>query len=94
MSEEGNFNHPRMADYLQPEELNLDGCISLATAVLAGAAEDYLHAARQYRANPHSESARAHYRTCRNFYLSDYFQALSGGLVDGKAVLKELDDRV
>lgn len=94
MEEEGNFNHPRMADYLKPDDLNLDGCISLATAVLAGAADEYVQTARQRKAEPWNQSVQSHYKACRKFYLSDYFKAMSGGVTDGKTVLELLDRRV
>ena len=32
-----------------------------------------------------------HLRVCVNFYLSEFYTALSGGLVDGKATMEALD---
>lgn len=93
MGDEG-FNHPRMADYMRPEDLNLAGCVSLASAVLEAAAEEYLQAARHCRAEPKNKAAAAHLKTCRAFYKSDYFRALSAGVTDGEAALKALDERL
>lgn len=81
----------RMKDYLTADQLNLDGCIALAAEVLKEAAQAYVCAAREYHRDPDDAIAAANYRTCRAFYKSDYFKALSGGLVDGEQVMAKLE---
>ena len=85
------FDHPRMAEYLKPEDLNTDACVALASQILQDAAKDYIHARRALDHAPGHGPAVDHYRRCRRFYLSDWFTALSGGLADGEAVMRELD---
>ena len=85
---------PRMRETMTAADLNLDGCIELASAILREAASDYTEARRALNRNPFDQDARHHFYECRRFYNSDYFKALSGGLVDGKAVMEDLDKRV
>lgn len=90
MTEDG-FNHPRMKTYMKPEDLNTEGCLTLAEAVLQGAAEDYIHARRAAVAHPNDRDAQEHFKTCHAFYRSDWFAALSGGVVDGETVMRRLN---
>lgn len=89
-----SFHHKRMADYLKPDDLNLDSCINLASAVLHEAAEAYLEAARALKRYPDSKDARSHYERCRAFYSSDYYKILSCGVVSGADALRSLDAMV
>ena len=82
-----------MADYLQPEALNTDACLELASVILSEAGAEYIHAVRAVRANPTNKDAAAHLRACKAFYRSDYFVALSMGAVDGEAVMRKLAAR-
>lgn len=90
MSEDG-FNHPRMNTYLKAEDLNLDGCLSLAEVILQDASEAYIAAKRAHMRAPHDKAALIHYRHCCDFYRSPYFYALSCGVVDGQSVIDRLD---
>ena len=85
------FNHPRMKTYMKPEDLNTEGCLTLAEAVLQGAAEDYIHARRAYITHPHDKDAQEHLRVCELFYRSDWFAALSGGVIDGETAMRQLN---
>lgn len=80
---------PRMAEYLKPEDLNLNACVTLAAEVLRLAAEDLTHAAREV-AEWDSPRAREHLAECKRFYRSDLFKALSCGLEDGEVVMKKI----
>ena len=84
---------PRMRDYLEPEDLNTEACVTLAAQVMREAAEAYIHAKRRAMSSPSIEN-RAHLKTCEEFYRSDWFKALSCGLVDGEAVIKELNTQI
>lgn len=83
--------HPRMADYMRPEDMNDDGVLKLAQQILTGAAEDYVHARRNFVAHPNSADAREHYKTRCEFYRSEWFSALSLGVVDGEDVMRRLN---
>lgn len=85
------FTHRRMKDYMKPEDLNTDGVVMLASAVLAEAAAAYVHAKAATLRHPNDKDAQEHLKTCVLFYRSDWYKALSGGLVDGDAVMLELD---
>ena len=85
---------PRMKDRLTPDDLNDRACVELAATVLEEAAEAYKQALRHVRNNPFDKTAREHLNTCRDFYRSDWFKALSCGLVDGEAVMRELEKEV
>lgn len=91
MSLEDFDRAPRMADYLTPGDLNTDGCVALASRILADAADEYIQARRAVNRDPTDKNALGHLATCRKFYLSDYFAGLSCGGADGRAVMKELD---
>ena len=90
-NEEEHFNHPRMKDYLKPEDLNTEGCLTLAETVLQEASEEYIRARRAVVAHPNDRDAREHFKTCQAFYRSDWFAALSGGVVDGETVMRRLN---
>ena len=81
---------PRMRDTLRAEDLNSDACVTLAAKILAEAANEYIRTRRRCDACPSRENLD-HLKTCRSFYLSEWFAALSGGLVDGKATMEALD---
>ena len=85
---------PRMTDYLKPEDLDMEGCMRLAAEVLQDTAAEYVDARRAARQEPGNKYAQAHLRTLKDFYRSDHFKALSGGLATGDAVMKELDKRI
>lgn len=79
----------RMADYLKPDDLNTEACLTLASAVLEEAGEALVHAVRRYSDWPSDEN-HAHLRTCQAFYRSDTYTALSCGVADGETVIKQL----
>ena len=79
----------RMIDYLKPEDLDTEACITLAQTILSEAGEALMHAVRRYNDWP-SEENRAHLATCRAFYRSDLFTALSCGVADPEAVIRQL----
>ena len=79
----------RMIDYLKPEDLDTEACITLAQTILSEAGEALMHAVRRYNDWPSAEN-RAHLATCRAFYRSDLFTALSCGVADGEAVIRQL----
>jgi hypothetical protein len=85
------FNHPRMKTYMKAADMNTEGCLKLAEAVLQGAAEDYIHARRAVIAHPNSKDAQEHFKICQAFYRSDWFAALSGGVIDGETVMRRLN---
>lgn len=88
MSIEDMDRRPR----LRPENLNTDACVALAATVLRDAATAYVQARRALRRDPLDPDALAHYRECRRFYQSDYFKALSMGLVEPEVVMASLED--
>lgn len=79
----------RLREYLKPEDLNLDGCVALASAVLSEAAEELASAARQAADRP-TPGNLAHLQACRDFYRSDLFTALSCGLLKGELVCRKI----
>ena len=83
-----------MRDYMKPQDLNTEGCILLVTQILRDAAQDYLHTRRYLRRSPDDANALAHMKHVKSFYTSDYFKALSEGMVDGETVMRELDRQV
>lgn len=85
---------PRMQSYMKAEDMNLDGCILLASTILADAAEDYIQCSRALKRYPDDIVEENHMRNARRFYHSDYFKVLSLGAVDGDAVMRELDKQV
>ena len=84
----------RMRDYLLPEQLNLDGCIALTKRILEDCAEAYIQAKRAVKRNPKDRLAQMQLKGRESLYMSDYFRALSCGIVDGRTVMRELDKRV
>lgn len=79
----------RMAEYLKPEDLDTEACITLAQTILSEAGAALMHAVRRYNEWPSPEN-HAHLATCRAFYRSDLFVALSCGVADGEAVIRQL----
>jgi hypothetical protein len=90
-TQKDGFNHPRMKTYMKAADLNTEGRLKLAEAVLQGASEDYVHARRAVVAHPNSKDAQEHFKTCQAFYRSDWFAALSGGVIDGETVMRRLN---
>ena len=74
---------PRLADTMQPEELNTEGCLRLAQEILASARVELTEAARNAAKRPNFDTLD-HYQRARRFYESDLFDALSLGAVDGR----------
>jgi hypothetical protein len=85
------FNHPRMKTYMTAADMNTEGCLQLAETILEEAAQEYLHARRAVVAHPNSKDAQEHFKTCQAFYRSDWFAALSGGVMDGETVMRRLN---
>lgn len=81
----------RLADTMTAQDLNSDGCVDLVAAVLTAAAEEYRQVRRCLRAQPFDADTYRHYLNCRDFWTSHYFRRLTGGLVDGRAILQQLD---
>lgn len=84
---------PRMREYLIPEQLDIDGCISLCQRILADCAEAYIQARRAVARNPKDRLAQLQLQGRQNLYRSEYFRAISCGLVDGETVMQDLDRR-
>lgn len=82
---------PRMKDVLKPEDLSTEGCVRLATRILADAAEIYILAKRHLDQDPANKDAIEHYRLCREFYNRELFVALSMGEISPRAAVRELD---
>ena len=80
---------PRMKDTLKPDDLNTDACVDLAGEVLRGLAEDLATAVRHYNASPTQENRR-HLEAIKALYRSNYFAALSCGMVDGNTAIREI----
>ena len=80
---------PRMRDYMEAKDLNLEACVTLASTVLSEQAKELAHAARRYMSSPSKEN-RARLNTLRWFYETDWFAALSCGLADGKKVADDI----
>ena len=87
MSEVDIERMPRMKDYLKPEDLNTEACVNLAATVLKEQAAKLAHAARRYANCPTYENLKQ-LKRIREWYESDWFDALSCGLADGKKVAK------
>jgi hypothetical protein len=90
-NEDEHFNHPRMRDYLTAADLSTEGCLQLAEEVLQEASEEYVRARRAVVAHPNDRDAQEHFKTCQAFYRSDWFAALSGGVMDGETVMRRLN---
>ena len=83
--------HPRMREYMKPEDLDTDGCVALCAEVLKSAAEDYVRTRQALNARPNNKDIKGHMKVCENFYRSSYVRALSCGLVDPDTVMADLD---
>ena len=92
MSELDMDRLPRMATYMKPEDLNDEGCIALAEAVLRGLADDLKDAARRAAHDPSEENLR-HLEMIRGIYSSDYIQVLSLGEVSGEEAARYIIKR-
>lgn len=79
----------RMIDYLKPEQLETRACVDLASEILAGMAHELSRAAKAYARHPNKET-EANLRMCRNVFASDYFAALSSGVVDGEQAARTI----
>ena len=90
-TQKDGFNHPRMKTYMKAADMNTKGCLQLAETILEEAAQEYLHARRAVVAHPNSKDAQEHFKTCQAFYRSDWFAALSGGVIDGETVMRRLN---
>lgn len=82
---------PRMRDTVRPESLDTDACVNLASEILRGLAVDYACALRRVRYNPANPDAREELARMRRIYMSDYFAALTMGMVDPRAVMSEIE---
>ena len=80
-----------MRDYLTAADLSTEGVLNLAETILEEAAQEYLHARRAVVAHPNSKDAQEHFKTCQAFYRSDWFAALSGGVIDAETVMRRLN---
>lgn len=80
---------PRLKDTRKASELNTDACVALAEEILRGMAEDLATAVRHYNASPTQENRR-HLEAIKALYRSDYFAALSCGIVDGNTAIREI----
>lgn len=90
-TQKDGFNHPRMKTYMKAADMNTEGCLELAETILEEAAQEYLHARRAVVAHPNSKDAQEHFKTCQAFYRSDWFAALSGGVIDAETVMRRLN---
>ena len=92
MSEMDMDRLPRLKETTTAEQLDTEACVTLASEVTRGAADDLTCAARQAAALPDEKNMR-HLEECRRFYESDLFTALSCGLVNGaeaaQAIIKD-----
>lgn len=79
----------RMIDYLKPEDLDTEACITLAQTILSEAGAALMHDVRRYNDWPCPLNWQ-HLATCRAFYHSDLFTALSCGVADGETVIRQL----
>lgn len=87
-----DFNHPRrMRDYLRAEDLNDDGCITLAAEILRDAARAYIRAYRAWALHTEDRTLLADLRYMRKWYRSEYFGILSCGLLEPDTVLRDLE---
>ena len=89
MSETDIDRLPRMKDTLTPADLDTEACVALATEVLRGLAEDLATAARQTAASPTPENLR-HLKSIQKVYRSDWFAALSCGVIDGETAMRKI----
>ena len=83
---------PRMRGNLRADDLNTDTCATLAAEILRGLANEYVMLRKRYIHQPSKENQQAFQRV-RKIYQTDWFAALSCGLVDGQAVMAELNRR-
>jgi hypothetical protein len=79
----------RLRDRMRPEDLDTAACVELAGEILKGLA-DALSEAAVRAAESQTESSLSALKTLRNMYKSDYFGALSGGVVDGETAARQI----
>lgn len=84
---------PRMCDCLSADQLDDEACVDLATVVLEEFADDYLATRKTLNKHPNNKDAQANMNWLQRFYQSEYFAALSCGLMSGRKVMAELDRR-
>ena len=80
---------PRLKDTRKASKLSTSACVDLAEEILRGMAEDLATAVRHYNASPTPENRR-HLEAIKALYRSDYFAALSCGIVDGNTAIREI----
>lgn len=73
----------RMQDYMQASDLNDDGVVNLASAILREQALELERATRRAAAHP-SRDNLAHRDAVLSFYSSEWFSVLTLGVIDGK----------
>lgn len=81
---------PRMKDALRPEDLDTDACVTLAAAILKGAANELATAAITAARHP-IKANLDHLNACLGFYESDWFKVLTcGAVADGPGVARRI----
>lgn len=84
----------RLAEKMTAEQLNSEGCLQLVCTFLAEAREEYRWVRRGLHCTPDDKELLRHYKLMRAFFTSEYFHNITGGMVDGQAVLDSLDKEV
>ena len=84
----------RLAEKMTAAQLNSEGCLQLVCTVLAEAREEYRSVRRALHCSPDDKDLQRHHKAIRQFFTSEYFHNLTGGMVDGQAVLDSLDKEV
>ena len=72
-------------------QLDEKGVSNLVYAIVKKAVDDWRQAKRRMRRNPGNRLAHGIIIDCENFFLSDYFEGLTG--MDGKEFLKRLKEQ-
>jgi len=80
---------PRLKDTRKASKLSTSACVDLAEEILRGLAKDLATAVRHYNASP-TEENRRHLEAIKALYRSNYFAALSCGIVDGNTAIREI----
>ena len=79
----------RMRDCMTADQIDTDGAIALASAILTQAEADLTVCAQQAAAYP-SEGNFEHLRSLKAFYRSDMFTILCAGVIDGESAMREI----
>lgn len=79
----------RMRDYMTADQLNTEGVVALASAILTQAEADLTVCAQQTAAHP-SAGNFEHLNSLKAFYMSDMFTILCAGIVDGESAMREI----